>query len=159
MANYDSIMVTTKRFKVRDYEAFKEEMEKLHVYESNWDGSGLTFDREDDNTIWIGGYDAYLAIITDWASGKEVDLVPIIQKHMTPDSVAIINQVGHEKLRCADGTVHVITPTAYMNKDLDEMGKDLAKKLFIATLPKKVKLLCNCTQQPQDHRNNRRHTP
>ena len=129
MANYDSWMVTEKTFAVKDPEAFKRELRASEVSEADSCGyDGLCYEQEPDGRFWLGGYNASLST---WDSEKdaEIDIIPIIQKHIKDGEVAIFMSIGQEKLRFVDGFVTVVTNEKTEHGDLHSLAEMLVRKI------------------------------
>ena len=120
-------MVTEKPFAVKDPEEFKKELEANGVHPIQGSAEGLCYDQEQDGRFWLGGYDASLE---GWNPEKdeEVDMVPIIQKHMENGEVAVFMGVGQEKLRNVGGYVHIVTPEESLWDDLHSTMERLLKQ-------------------------------
>jgi len=131
MATYEGYTVTTRTFKVTDPKSFEDELHRFNIEEGDFD-SEITFTKEEDGSYWVGGYNAGFNV---WRSeqGKTedeviegmIDIVDIVQKHMTADSVWIYQHVGHEKLRDVSGYVEVVTKDKRQGNNLDNMALSL----------------------------------
>jgi len=129
MADFYSFMVTTHTFKVKDPEAFIRQLRELGVEDGNDSNcDGLSYYHEDDGTFWLGGYDASL-VIMDWKKSEEIELEPIIQKHLALGEYASFQTVGYEKLRNVSGWVVVIAEKGSEYMDLDQAERSLKDKL------------------------------
>ena len=101
MANYYA-SARTNYFRVKDIEAFTEEVEKYDlevVNESKEDGLVALFvpDSSDDGSFpWCDYY-------TEDADGDEIPWADIFARHLQENSVVIIQEVGSEKLRYFGG--------------------------------------------------------
>jgi hypothetical protein len=138
-------MITVKPFEVKDYYAFKEDMEKTgvgRVFEvsdlTNMDYGIVGFAKNGNGTINVGAYNESLWAINN--RDEDVDVSAIIQRHLTVNSVAIIHYVWAEDLDCG-ASVTVITPTKCSTKNLEKIGAEMLASLMVDGLPQHVKLL------------------
>jgi hypothetical protein len=130
-------MITERTFNVEDPAAFEKELQQIGVAPDNWN-QGLTYTKEPDGSFWVGGYDADL-LVQD-SECNEIEILPIIQKHMRSDSIGVIKQVGYEKLRDVTGYVMVFSKTQVKSTDLDRMELKLEEQLLLSR-KRKFKLL------------------
>ncbi len=119
MANYNGFTVTEKTFQVLDVEAFKKAFEPLHT--------NMEIHIEADGQIWIGGYGASMNVLDE--NDEDVDIADIIQEHIKPGDYAVIQSVGHEKLRYVSGYTCVINKEKILNESLSSMTTKLKAQL------------------------------
>lgn len=129
MANY---YATTRSnyFAVIDPDAFKEQMETLGVgvfEQVAADGSKTfaVYGRDGEDGQWpsmraIGDDD----IPDDF---EEIDFMEVIQNHLVPDGVAVLIEIGFEKLRYLTGFGTVVTKEDIATIDLIEATMELAR--------------------------------
>lgn len=131
MANYNTWLVTAKRFKVKDPEGFIEDLEEAQVTEAKNDFSGLHYKHEDDGKFWLGGYNADLVVyLGDSAdSVTEVDVAEIVKEHIRKDQTAVFKVVGQEKLRAVNGSVIVVKWFGIESWSLNELALELEEKM------------------------------
>jgi len=133
MANFESFMVTTHEFKVKDPEAFIKKLREIGAEDGDANGcDGLSYFRNQDGTFWLGGYGADMTWYNEKANENEA-LDPIVQEHIAPGEYASFQVVGYEKLRHVSGWVVVITEKGSEYRDLDQVEAELKEKLGIQT--------------------------
>lgn len=130
MANFEFATVTDHVFKVKDPAAFEQELIKLGVPKVDWDkySEGLIWEGQKDGTYWMGGYNADLTI---WPpdGGCEIELLPIIAKHIAKGEFAVFMSAGWEKLRYVSGWVAVVAEGTFEVESLDALEGILRDKL------------------------------
>lgn len=131
MSNYNTWLVTTKEFKVRDPESFIEDLEKAEVTEAKGDFLGLHYEQEDDGRFWLGGYNADLVVYLDDGAGSVtgVDVAEIVREHIRKDQTAVFKIVGQEKLRFVSGAVVVVKWFGIKSETLDKMALKLKERM------------------------------
>jgi len=132
MANFEFATVTDHTFKVKDPEAFEKELIGLGVSNGDWSKcyEGLVLERQEDGTYWLGGYNADFTI---WRDGidQEIDLLPIIAKHIADDDYAVFMSAGSEKLRYVSGFVAVVAKGKVEVQGIEWIAQFLLKKLKV----------------------------
>jgi hypothetical protein len=100
MANYYA-NARTNYFKVKDIEAFKNEVEQYPLEVSSRDDNPefVALFITDDNE---GGF-PWVDFYTEDAEGDEINWTDIFARHLQENSVVIIQEVGNEKLRYFGG--------------------------------------------------------
>ena len=112
MANYEA-MVRSNYFRVKNESAFRMEIDRMAYIEVRTDDTEaelLMICRYDGDSL-PGWYDMdeYGSYYDD--EPPEIDWVDFFSRHLEDEEVAIIMEVGHEKLRYLTGVA-----TAYNNK-------------------------------------------
>ena len=112
MANYTAI-VRSNYFRVKNESAFRMEIDRMEDISVNANGveKELLMICRDDGDSLPGWYDMdeYGSYYDD--EPPEIDWVDFFRRHLEDEEVAIIMEVGHEKLRYLTGVA-----TAYNNK-------------------------------------------
>lgn len=121
MANWYGV-ARSNRFKVKDVDAFKEDLSGLELDITVENGLILLFS-DTEYGSWPSGYfcdeeDDFLMI----------DLEGIIQEHIVDGEVAILMEVGNEKLRYVTGTAVAISSDRVERISLDAIY-DIARSM------------------------------
>jgi len=132
MANFIFATVTDHTFKVKDPEAFEKDLIGNGVPKVNWDkySEGLVWEQQEDGKYWIGGYNADFVVWAEEARG-EVDLLPIIARHIADDDYAVFMSAGSEKLCYASGFVAVVAKGKVEVRGMEWIAQFLLKKLKV----------------------------
>lgn len=138
MANYYSFLVTQRTFRVKDLETFKTEIGR-YTSDGNspacpWSPGDLILFVENDDSIWLGGYDVDLSPYCE-EEDDYVDVAEIIQRHLADSQVAVLYQVGYEKLRYVTGDVIVITPKQVLCRGLSDLEKQILTEYRVRRTP------------------------
>lgn len=127
MANYEAY-VRSNYFRVKNEAAFRQWAEGLRldvpVDEKMPDGEQRFAIYSND----VGGWPQWREPERDEA-GDEVDFVAELQDHLADDDVAILLEVGHEKLRYLGGSAQVCTPQEIRSVNLTEEAMRIAREL------------------------------
>lgn len=129
MADYRSTLVTERTFRVKNLEAFRQDISPWAQEVgggSPWP-EGLIYCVESDGTIWLGGYNASLNF--SGKDGEDILIEEIIQRHLAPSEVAVLMEAGAEKLWEVSGFVLVISPDHIESGCLADLAYDLVKKI------------------------------
>lgn len=121
--NCDSYTVTTRPFRVKDRQAFEDEMKRLGIWlvHGSYDASVCTDGHEEYR---LDGCDMEFSLY-DGTRDEEINLLSIIQKHLAEDSVLVIHQVAHEGLRGVSGGVTVVTSHCIKTVTLADVEQQL----------------------------------
>ena len=135
MANYYG-MARTNYFEVKDFEAFKEELDNISLIEAHSkpteEGTTLVSLYSEDEAGWV-----WTSYDKDTEEDTYVDWSGIFTRHLVDGSVAIVMEIGNEKLRYLSGLA-----IAYNNKgeskavsleDIYELAKTLGSNITTAT--------------------------
>ncbi len=104
MANYEAVCRST-RFRVKDVEAFKRDMEQLHPKMMVW---------EEEGKVAFGEFCSlpyYRCVRQDGVEIKEevVDISELVQSHLADGETAVVCEIGYEKLCYVGGFQYHIT--------------------------------------------------
>ena len=129
MANYVAV-ARTNLFKVTDEERYQELFSHLVVEGEIQD---LTEEREDGLYHGFGAYDSINYRMD--LEGEQVDydfdyFLEELQKILFDDEAFIYQESGHEKLRCVDGNVIVVTSKEIRHKSLSIWAEATVKELL-----------------------------
>ena len=126
----------TNYFKVKDNEKFKEFM--THVYAEDLE----VFHKKDENGNELYGFGGYGGISGYFNNKNEYEdsdeawdnaydnFIDGLAKQVTEDDAVLLFEVGNEKLRYVVGSVAVITSKAYEDRDITDVGVEMAKQIL-----------------------------
>lgn len=119
MVNYSTVLVTSRRFRVRDVEAFRRDLER--------EGFDVEVEVDGEGRVWIGGEGASLVAVDE--EGEEHYLEDVIRRHIEPGEVAVIRFIGYEGLRGVDGAVLAVTSEGAELWTMGDAEEELVREL------------------------------
>ena len=126
----------TNYFKVKDNEKFKEFM--THVYAEDLE----VFHKKDENGNELYGFGGYGGISGYFNNKNEYEdsdeawdnaydnFIDGLAKQVAEDDAVLLFEVGNEKLRYVVGSVAVITSKGYEDRDITDVGVEMAKQML-----------------------------
>lgn len=152
MANYESKM-RTSCFEVESVENFEAEMKKyafedfqISKYPEISEQSIVLFGSDFSYAFYDPGYLESAGLTTEKIIELEeenVNIFEVIQQHLKPDSVVIINSIGSEKHRYVIGDSILITKDNMLFLNAEEAIKQLAVDKGLISQEQAISLHCS----------------